>query len=52
MKLHHLALTALLLAPLAAHSADNSRSEVLDRQWVALGGTGTLEYKTTPKGDT
>ena len=44
-------LTAMLLAPLAAYSADDPRSGVLDRQWVALGGTGTLEYKTTPKGD-
>jgi len=51
MKRTLLTLVALLLAPLAAHSADNTRPEVLDRQWVALGGTGKLEYKTTPKGD-
>ena len=44
-------LAALLLAPLAAHSADKNRSELLDRQWVAWSGTGKLEYKTTPKGD-
>ncbi len=44
-------LLAIMLAPLAAHSADHTRSEVLDRQWVALDKTGKLEYKTTPKGD-
>jgi hypothetical protein len=44
-------LLALLLAAPAAHSAENTRSGALDRQWVALGGTGKLEYKTTPKGD-
>ena len=44
-------ISALLLVPLAAHSADNTRSEALDRQWVALGETGKLEYKTTPKGE-
>ena len=43
--------TAILLAPLAAHCAGNTRSEVLDRQWVSLGETGRLEYKTTSKGD-
>ena len=41
--------TALLLAPLAAYSAE--RTGVLDRQWVALGSSGKLEYKTTAKGD-
>ncbi|MCY3019739.1 MAG: hypothetical protein NTW87_12010 [Planctomycetota bacterium] len=51
MKLVCLTFAALLLAPLAVYSADDPRSEVLDRQWVALGGAGTLEYKTTPKGD-
>lgn len=40
--------TALLLVPLAVYSADDIR---LDRQWVAAGTTGKLEYKTTPKGD-
>jgi len=50
-KLTSIILTALLFATLAAHSADNTRAAVLDRQWVALGGTGKLEYKTTPKGD-
>jgi len=44
-------LTALLLYPLAAQGADNTCSEALDQQWVALGGTGKLEYKTTAKGD-
>ena len=44
-----LALITLLLAPLAAYSADNTK--MLDRQWVALGASGKLEYKTTPKGD-
>ena len=43
--------TALLLTPLAAHSADETGPELLDRQWVALGRAGKLEYKTTPKGD-
>jgi len=51
MKRTLLTLVALLLMPPAAHSADNTRSEVLDRQWVALGGTGKLDYKTTPKSD-
>ncbi len=47
---HTLALlTALLLAPLATHSADNAK--LLDRQWVAAGSNGKLEYKTTPKGE-
>lgn len=45
------AIVALLLAPLAAQSADKIRSEVLDRQWVAWGELGKLEYKTTPQGD-
>ena len=44
-------LTALLLAPLAAYSADYSNSKAPDRQWVALGASGKLKYKTTPKGD-
>lgn len=44
-------LTALLLAPLAAFSEDDARSSLLDRQWVAAGSNGKLEYKTTPKGD-
>lgn len=47
-----LAFTAsLVLVPPAAHTADNTHSEALDRQWVALGEVGKLEYKTTPKGD-
>ena len=46
-----LILSALLLAPLVAYSADNPRVEALDRQWVALGESGKLEYKTTLKGD-
>ena len=44
-------LTALILAPLAAHSADKSDADVLNRKWVAAGSNGKLEYKTTPKGD-
>ena len=44
-------LSALRLAPLAVHSADNNLSELLDQQWVALGANGKLEYQTTPKGD-
>ena len=44
-------LTALLLAPLAACCAENATSKVLDRQWVAMGPAGNLEYKTTAKGD-
>ncbi len=44
-------LTALLLAPLTIHSADNISTSALDRQWVALGSSGKLEYKPTPKGD-
>jgi len=44
-------ITALLLAPLAAFSDDKPSSSVLDRQWVALGASGKLEYKTTSKGD-
>lgn len=46
-----LILSLLLLAPLVAHAADNPRPDVLDRQWVAVGKTGKLEYRTTPKGD-
>lgn len=49
---HTLALfTAMLLALLAAHSADNTDTNLLDRQWVAMGAKGKLDYKTTPKGD-
>jgi hypothetical protein len=44
-------LIALLLAPLAALADDKAVSSALDRQWVALGEKGKLEYKTTPKGD-
>ena len=51
MKRTRTLLAALLLAPMAAYSADNSNSKALDRQWVALGVRGKLEYKTTPKGD-
>ena len=51
MKLTFTLLTALLLAPLAAVSEDNATSSLLDRQWVAAGSNGKLEYKTTPKGD-
>ena len=41
----------LLLCPPFSFSADETRSEALDRQWVARGEAGKLEYKTTPKGD-
>ena len=51
MKLTFTLLTALLLAPLAAVSEDNATSSLLNRQWVAAGSNGKLEYKTTPKGD-
>jgi hypothetical protein len=44
-------LTALQLVPLATFSEDETRSSALDRQWVAAGANGKLEYKTTPKGD-
>lgn len=44
-------LSALLLAPLAVHSADNNLSKLLDQEWVALGANGKLEYQKTPKGD-
>ena len=44
-----LALITLLLSPLVAYSADNTKA--LDRQWVEMGASGKLEYKTTPKGD-
>ncbi len=47
MKLLFLAI--LLLSPLAAHSADNTN--LLDRQWVATGAKGKLDYKETPKGE-
>lgn len=51
LKHAHLILVALLLAPLAAISEDKPRADVVDRQWVAPGEKGKLEYKTTPKGD-
>lgn len=44
-------LAALLLAPMVAHSADSTSIKALDRQWVAMGAKGKLEYKATPKGD-
>ena len=44
-------LASLLFPPLAAFSGDKLSSAALDRQWVALGASGKLEYKTTPKGD-
>ncbi|NBV23208.1 MAG: hypothetical protein EBS05_14975 [Proteobacteria bacterium] len=44
-------LIAWLLVPIAAHPAADTATAVLDRQWVALNPAGTLEYKTTPKGD-
>jgi hypothetical protein len=44
-------LIALLLAPSVACYAAGTISNLLDRQWVAMGPTGKLEYKTTAKGD-
>jgi hypothetical protein len=44
-------LVAWLLAPLACWAADDARTPLLDRQWVAVGPAGKLEYKTTAKGD-
>ena len=44
-------LGALLLAQSAANSAEHSTTDLLDRQWVAMGSKGKLEYKATPKGD-
>lgn len=41
--------TTLLLVPLVAYSADDTKA--LDRQWVALGSSGKLVYKTTAMGD-
>jgi len=52
MKLNiHTLLTAVLLTPLTMCYAANTSSNILDRQWVAMGSTGKLEYKTTAKGD-
>ena len=48
---HILTLSALLLAPLAAYSINNTNNHLLERQWVAAGSNGKLEYKTTSKGD-
>jgi hypothetical protein len=39
------------MTPLAACYAAGASSNLLDRQWVAMGPTGKLEYKTTAKGD-
>jgi hypothetical protein len=44
-------ISILLLAPLVALSEGSSSNQLLDRQWVAVGSNGKLEYKTTPKGD-
>lgn len=41
----------LLLALLAAHAANITGTKAPDRQWVAPGSNGKLEYKATPKGD-
>jgi len=50
--IHNLALViAVLLTPLTMCYADNTNINMLDRQWVAMGSTGKLEYKTTAKGD-
>ena len=51
IKSKNLVLLIVLLVPLVSFSADNSGPETLERQWVAIGSTGKLEYKTTPKGD-
>lgn len=44
-------LATWLLLPLSLQAADLIGSQTLDRQWVAAGSNGKLEYKTTPKGD-
>ena len=44
-------LGTLLLAPLVARSADTIATKLLDRQWVAAGAEGKLEYRTTARGD-
>ena len=36
---------------MASPSTDNANPELLNRQWVALGASGKLEYKKTPKGE-
>ncbi|MBY0328443.1 MAG: glycoside hydrolase family 55 protein, partial [Gemmataceae bacterium] len=51
IKTNKLVMLIVLLAPLVSYSADKHNSEILERQWVATGSTGKLEYKTTPKGD-
>ena len=52
MSLSRLSMTfALICALNLTNAADSPPSTILDRQWVALGETGKLEYKTTPKGD-
>jgi hypothetical protein len=49
IKTNKLVMLIVLLAPLVSYSADKPNSEILERQWVATGSTGKLEYKTTPK---
>ena len=51
IKINKLVMLIVLLAPRVSYSADKPNSEILERQWVATGSTGKLEYKTTPKGD-
>ena len=51
IKTNKLVMLIVLLAPLVSYSADKPNSEILERQWVATGSAGKLEYKTTPKGD-
>lgn len=47
----NLVMLLVILTPLVSYSQDKTGSGILERQWVATGSTGKLEYKTTPKGD-
>lgn len=40
-----------MIVSAVACAAKPPQSAVLDRQWVAVGAKGKLEYKTTPRGD-
>jgi hypothetical protein len=44
MTMKHFFFAILLLGLLVAYSEDNAVASVLDRQWVALGEKGKLEY--------
>ena len=51
MKPHLTVLIALFVSSFATSAANLALAQTLDHQWVAMNSTGTLEYKTTPKGD-